>query len=39
VHSRDQAWRRAAGAPWAAWQQILDTMDQQGDSDAPQLSL
>ena len=34
VHSRYQAWRRVG-----IWQQILDTMDQQGDSDALQLSL
>lgn len=34
VHSRYQAWRRAG-----IWQHILDTMNQQGDSDAPQLSL
>jgi len=33
-HSRYQAWRRVG-----IWQQILDTMDQQGDSDALQLSL
>jgi hypothetical protein len=34
VHSRYQAWRRAAGALWAAWQQILNTMDGRDDHDA-----